>query len=170
MLPHPCCLPRLVVGSASTTLLFEACSGLTRVTARWIARQPKAAFVTGLRRSQLPSHIARQLPDQSTITWVEPPSTDTPRLRGALPIRTDTDRASGEGLATHSTVGARSKPLIRPTWGTVSRTGRRIVVRFMFVRVGMTPQATRRLAERPQYAERPLQNPEVCQRVGALVT
>jgi len=28
---------------------FEACSGFTRVTARWIAQQPKAAFVARLR-------------------------------------------------------------------------------------------------------------------------
>jgi hypothetical protein len=29
---------------------FEACSGFTHVTARWIAQQPKAAFVARLRR------------------------------------------------------------------------------------------------------------------------
>jgi hypothetical protein len=40
-------------------VLFEACSGFTRVTARTLAQQPKAAFVTGLRRSQLPGHAAR---------------------------------------------------------------------------------------------------------------
>ena len=36
------------------TFTFEACSGFTRVTARQIAQPPKAAFVTRLRRSQLP--------------------------------------------------------------------------------------------------------------------
>ena len=33
---------------------FEACSGFNRVTARWIARPPSAAFVTRLQSSQLP--------------------------------------------------------------------------------------------------------------------
>jgi len=33
---------------------FEACSGFTRVTARWIVQPPKAAFVTRLRSSRLP--------------------------------------------------------------------------------------------------------------------
>jgi hypothetical protein len=33
---------------------FETCSGFTRVTARWIAQPPKAAFVTRLRSSRLP--------------------------------------------------------------------------------------------------------------------
>ncbi len=42
---------------------FEACSEFTRVTARQVARPPKAAFVTGLRPSQLPSQTARQLPE-----------------------------------------------------------------------------------------------------------
>ena len=53
---------------------FEACSGFTRVTARRIAQPPKAAFVTRLRPGQLPGQTARQLPDQSTILWVDPPS------------------------------------------------------------------------------------------------
>jgi hypothetical protein len=38
---------------------YKACSGFTRVTARRIAQPPKAAFVTGLRRSRLPGHAAR---------------------------------------------------------------------------------------------------------------
>src|SRR5215467_3456459 len=63
---------------------FEACSGFTRVTARWIARPPKATFVTRLRSGRLPGRTARQLPDQPTILWVEPPSTGVARLRGAL--------------------------------------------------------------------------------------
>ncbi len=45
------------------TFTFEACSGFTRVTARWIARPPKAAFVARLRPGQLPDRPARQLPD-----------------------------------------------------------------------------------------------------------
>src|SRR3954451_919519 len=63
---------------------FEACSGFTRVTARWIAQPPKAAFVTRLQPSQLPDQTARQLPDQSTTLRVESSSTGATRRRGAL--------------------------------------------------------------------------------------
>jgi len=63
---------------------FEACSNFTRVTARWIAQPPKAAFVTRLRPGQLPGHTARQLPDQSTTVWMESSSIGDTRLRGAL--------------------------------------------------------------------------------------
>ena len=63
---------------------FEACSGFTHVTARWIAQPPKAAFVTRLRPGRLPVQAARQLPDQSTTLWVESSSTGVTRLRGAL--------------------------------------------------------------------------------------
>jgi len=62
---------------------FEACSGFTHVTARRIARPPKAAFVAGLRPGQLPIRVARQLPDLSTTFWVEPSSTGDTYLRGA---------------------------------------------------------------------------------------
>jgi hypothetical protein len=62
---------------------FEASSGFTRVTARWIAQPPKAAFVTRLRPGRLPRQAARQLPDQSTTLWVEPSSTGDARRRGA---------------------------------------------------------------------------------------
>jgi hypothetical protein len=51
------------VGIRSFT--FEACSGFTRVAAHWIARSPKAAFVTRLRPTRLPGRVARQLPDQT---------------------------------------------------------------------------------------------------------
>src|SRR5690242_13343410 len=61
---------------------FEACSGFTRVTARWIAQPPSAAFVTRLRSGQLPSQTARQLPDRSTSLWVESSSTGDTRLSG----------------------------------------------------------------------------------------
>src|ERR1700730_4762101 len=54
---------------------FEACSGFTHVTARWIAQPPKAAFVTRLRPVRLLVPAARQLPDQPTTLWVESPST-----------------------------------------------------------------------------------------------
>ena len=60
---------------------FEACSGFTRVTARWIAQPPKAAFVTRLQPSQLPDQTARQLPEQSTTLRVEPSSTGDTRRR-----------------------------------------------------------------------------------------
>ena len=63
---------------------FETCSGFTRVTARWIAQPPKAAFVTRLRPGQLPDQAARQLPEQSTTLRVEPSSTGVTRRRGAL--------------------------------------------------------------------------------------
>src|SRR5246500_3509913 len=63
---------------------FEACSGFTRVTARRIAQPPKAAFVTRLRSSRLPDQTARQLPEQSTIPWMDPSSTGDTRHRGAL--------------------------------------------------------------------------------------
>ncbi len=63
---------------------FEACSGFTHVTARWIAQPPKATFVTRLRPGQLPDQTARQLPDQSTTPWVDPSSTGDTRRRGAL--------------------------------------------------------------------------------------
>ena len=90
-------------GSASALSLFEACSGFTRVTARRIAQPPKAAFVTGLRPSQLPGQAARQLPAQSTTLWVEPSSTGVSRLRGA-PEKADirvVDHADSLGLPDH---------------------------------------------------------------------
>src|SRR5215207_6482409 len=63
---------------------FETSSGFTRVTARWIAQPPTAAFVTRLQPGRLPCQAARQLPDQSTTLWVEPSSTGDTRRRGAL--------------------------------------------------------------------------------------
>ena len=65
-------------------ITFEACSGFTHITARWIAQPPKAAFVTRLRPDRLPCQAARQLPDLPTTIWVEPSSTGVTRLRGAL--------------------------------------------------------------------------------------
>ena len=58
---------------------FEACSGFIRITARQFARPPKAAFVAGLRSSQLPNHTACQLPGQPTITRVGLSPTSTSR-------------------------------------------------------------------------------------------
>src|SRR5215467_10600107 len=62
---------------------FEACSGFTHVTAHPVAQPPKAAFVTRLRSGQLPGQTARQLPDLSTIIWVDSSSTGYPCLFGA---------------------------------------------------------------------------------------
>ena len=86
---------------------FEACSGFTRVTARWIAQPPKAAFVTRLQPSQLPDQTARQLPDQSTTLRVEPSSSFTPmnghrRRRSARPGRAKTGR---EQMQQHARAG-----------------------------------------------------------------
>src|SRR5690348_4775917 len=64
--------------------LFRGLLELHCVTARWIARPPKATFVTRLRPGQLPSRTARQLPDQSTTVWMESSSISDTRLRGAL--------------------------------------------------------------------------------------
>src|SRR5215469_16483625 len=71
---------------------FEACSGFTRVTAHRIAQSPKATVVTRLRPFRSPGRAARQLPDQSTIIWVDSSSTGDSRLRGALP-KADLQRA-----------------------------------------------------------------------------
>ena len=84
--PIPRGLPRNSGWVGIRIVLFEACSGFTRVTARTLAQPPKAAFVTGLRRSRLPGHAARQLPAQSTTRWVEPSSTGVSRIRGAPEI------------------------------------------------------------------------------------
>ena len=68
---------------------FEACSGFTQVTARPVAQPPKAAFVTRLRPSQLPSQTARHLPDLSTIIWVDSSSIGYPCLFGAHQLSGD---------------------------------------------------------------------------------
>jgi hypothetical protein len=52
---------------------FRACSGFTRVTAHWLARPPKAAFVSRLRPVQLPERAACQLPDRQLSGWNLPP-------------------------------------------------------------------------------------------------
>jgi hypothetical protein len=49
VLPSPL---RRRVGIRITT--FEACSGFTHVTARWLAQSPKATFVTRLQPIRLP--------------------------------------------------------------------------------------------------------------------
>ena len=77
---------------------FEAFSGFTHVTARWIAQPPKATFVTRLQPFRLPDRAARQLPDQSTIIWVESSSTDSSRLRGARPLSDIGECLNGENF------------------------------------------------------------------------
>jgi hypothetical protein len=62
---------------------FEACSGFTRVTARWIAQPPEAAFVTRLRSGQLPDRTACQLPELPTSLRMDSSSTGATRLRDA---------------------------------------------------------------------------------------
>ena len=63
---------------------FEACSGFTRITARWIAQPPKAAFVTGLRSIGYPDKPPASYQIKPTTVWVVPSSTSDTRLLGAL--------------------------------------------------------------------------------------
>jgi len=82
-LPCPRGLPRFAGGSASATSLSRPAQAITHVTARRVARPPKAAFVTRLRSGKLPNQTARQLPDLSTTIWVDSASTGYPCLCGA---------------------------------------------------------------------------------------
>src|SRR5262249_22111647 len=77
----------IVIRHSVHPITFEACSGFTRVTARQIAQPPKVTFVTRLQSRQSPSETARQLPDLSTIIWLEPSSNDHSRLQAPLPFR-----------------------------------------------------------------------------------
>ena len=54
LLPHPTRPSPLFRRVGIHDFTFEACSGFTHVTARWLAQPPKAAFVTRLRPSKLP--------------------------------------------------------------------------------------------------------------------
>jgi hypothetical protein len=83
---------------------FEACSGFTHVTAHRIARPPKATFVTRLQPFRSPGRATRQLPDQSTILWVDSSSTSDCRLRGALPT---TDEQCGTRVEPSVPVGCK---------------------------------------------------------------
>lgn len=53
---------------------FEACSGFTHVTARWIARPPIATFVTRLRSVRLLVHplVSYQI-NRQLSGWILPP-------------------------------------------------------------------------------------------------
>ena len=114
--PIPRGLPRNSGWVGIRIVLFEACSGFTRVTARTLAQPPKAAFVTGLRRGRLPGHAARQLPAQSTTRWVEPSSTGVSRLRGApeladvrsLPIGGEHDYSGTSAISLPATSSAKA--------------------------------------------------------------
>ena len=77
-------LPRTAVGSASTSSLSRPAQASRVLRPAGSLSRPTAAFVTRLRPGRLPDQAARQLPDQPTILWVEPPSTGVTRLRGAL--------------------------------------------------------------------------------------
>src|SRR5450759_3906897 len=52
-------------------------------TRELVTRRRKASKLTQGSPTRVPSRAARQLPDQSTILWVESSSTDDSRLRGA---------------------------------------------------------------------------------------
>jgi hypothetical protein len=77
-------LPRTAVGSASTSSLSRPAQASRALRPAGSLSRPMATFVTRLRSNRLPGRTARQLPDQPTILWVEPPSTGVTRLRGAL--------------------------------------------------------------------------------------
>ena len=79
-------------GSASSTALSRPAQALLALRPIASLDRLYAAFVTRLRRRQLPSVAARQLPVSSTILRVEPSSTGDTRPRGA-PRRSRSGRA-----------------------------------------------------------------------------
>src|SRR6266700_7291332 len=102
----PSLLPRRVGIRIAT---FEACSGFTRVTARWLAQPPKAAFVTRLQPVQSPKQAARQLLDQTGyyrdgifLHWQHAPTgrTGQRRIASSAPS-TITLRAFAHHVARH---------------------------------------------------------------------
>jgi len=80
-------LPRTAVGSAYTSYLSRPAQASRVLRPAGSLSRPTTAFITRLRPGQLPVQAARQLPDQPTILWVEPPSTGVTRLRGALLLK-----------------------------------------------------------------------------------
>ena len=70
--PLPRGLP--ITGGSASGFTFEACSGFTRITARWIAQPPKAAF-TGLDPSGYPDKPPASYQIKPTTVWVVPSST-----------------------------------------------------------------------------------------------
>ena len=83
LLPRPPGLPRCSGGSASISSLSRPAQALLTLRPAGSLNRPKAAFVTRLQPGQLPKQAARQLPDQSTILWVESSSTGDTHLRNA---------------------------------------------------------------------------------------
>jgi hypothetical protein len=86
LLPRSYSLPQMAGGSASALSLSRPAQASLTLRPAGLLNRLKAAFVTRLQPCRLPGRAARQLPDQSTILWVESSSTSDPRLRGALPI------------------------------------------------------------------------------------
>ena len=108
---------------------FEACSGFTHVTARWIAQPPKATFVTRLQPCRLPSRAARQLPDQSTFIWVESSSTDDSRLRGARGIADMLRQAANDTIDPKRPIDARFR--CNAAWASYCYPNARSVIRHL---------------------------------------
>ena len=84
LLPHPTRPSPLCGRVGIHNFTFEACSGFTRVTARWIAQLLKAAFVARLRSAGYPDKSLASYQINRQLSGWNPASTDGPRLRGAL--------------------------------------------------------------------------------------
>ena len=82
VLPHPCCLPRIAGGSASTTRLSRPARASRMLRPAGSLDGPGRLCRKAPAR-RLPGQTACQLRDQPTIISVEPSSTGVPRLRGA---------------------------------------------------------------------------------------
>jgi hypothetical protein len=53
---------------------FEACSGFTLITARWIAQPPKATFVARLQRGSHPTALLASYQTNRQLSgWIPPP-------------------------------------------------------------------------------------------------
>ena len=85
LLPRSCSLPQMAGGSASALSLSRPAQASLALRPAGSLSRPRRPLSRGSSPSQLPGQAARQLPDQSTIIWVEPSSTDGSRLRGARP-------------------------------------------------------------------------------------
>ena len=87
------------------------------------------------------------------VASLSSPGTGEAVIETGLPVL-----VTGEGLATNATAGARSKPLIRPKWGTFSRTGRRTTAQvsinadwYNTTRVGLGLHQARRTRDRGRF-------------------
>ena len=97
-------------------VLFEACSGFTRVTARTLAQPPKAAFVTGLHGTSYPATppVSYQL-NRQLAGWNPPPQVFRAfeahqRLRTSGPAEFVTSMTISERLLYLSQRPAQRKP------------------------------------------------------------